>query len=258
MAGSGRTGKTGPKEHAVEDDLLWGMNVVQEALSANPRGLTEILIQKGKAGSRLQQIIDTARQAKVKLRFVDSKRLGLPGSCKHQGVVAHRAEVDCIPLDELLEQESADRILILDSIQDPRNLGSILRSALAAGFLQVILSREHTAPLSGTVARTSAGALSHLRISRVVNLSDTLKILKKNGFWIYGTVVDPAAESMYSTNFSGKTGLVIGSEGKGIRPLVQKQCDHLITIPMVRGFNSLNVSVAAALVMFEVIRPYQK
>jgi len=258
MATSKRTGKT-PRsnEQASENDLLWGMNTVKEALAGNPRSLTEILIQKGKVGPRLQKIIDTARQAKIKVRFVDSERLGVPRACKHQGVVAHRAEVDCLPLDELLELALAGsgHILILDSIQDPRNLGSILRSALAAGFRWVILTRERSAPLSGTVARTSAGALSHLRIARVVNLSDTLNILKEHGFWIYGTVVDPAARSIYRTDFSGKIGLVIGSEGKGIRPLVQKQCDHLVTIPMATDFNSLNASVAAALVMFEVVRP---
>jgi len=250
-------GKIPGHEHATVDDLLWGLNPVQEALVGNPRGLSEILIQKGKAGPRLQEIIDTARKAKIKIRFVDQERLALPRNCKHQGVVAHRSEVDCVSLDELLGQDSegVDHILILDSIQDPRNLGSILRSALAAGFHRVILTRERSAPLSGTVARTSAGALSHLRIARIVNLSDTLKLIKEHGFWIYGTVVDQAAESIYRTDFSGKVGLVIGSEGKGIRPLVQKQCDHLITIPMSTDFDSLNASVAAALVMFEIVRP---
>ena len=258
MAKSKKTGKTArSNEHALENDLLWGMNTVQEALVANPRSLAEILIQKGKGGPRLQEIIDAAREAKIKIRFVGSERLGVPRACKHQGIVAHRAEVDCISLEELLDQALVEsgHILILDSIQDPRNLGSILRSALASGFRWVILTRERSAPLSGTVARTSAGALSHLRIARVVNLSDSLNILKEHGFWIYGTIVNPAAESIYRTDFSGRIGLVIGGEGKGIRPLVQKQCDHLITIPMATDFDSLNASVAAALVMFEVVRP---
>ena len=260
MAKPKRTGAVRSKERIPEDDVLWGINTVQEALAVNPRSVTEVLIQKGKAGPRLQQIIDIARQAKVKVRFVDPERLGVPRSCKHQGIVAHRSEVACLPLDELLEQASveAGHILILDSIQDPRNLGSILRSALAAGFRWIILTRERSAPLSGTVARTSAGALAHLRISRVVNLSDTLNILKEHGFWIYGTVADPAAESIYRTDFSGNIGLVIGSEGKGIRPLVQKQCDYLVTIPMSTDFNSLNASVAAALVMFEVVHRQQE
>ncbi|MCW5214772.1 23S rRNA (guanosine(2251)-2'-O)-methyltransferase RlmB, partial [Desulfobulbus sp. US5] len=185
-----------------------------------------------------------------------AERLPVPRNCRHQGVVARQTEAELLPLEELLEQALADshRILILDSIQDPRNLGSILRSALAAGFRSIILTRERSAPLSGTVARTSAGAISHLRIAQVVNLVTTLELLKEHGFWIYGSVVEASAPSIYSTDFSGQLGLVIGSEGKGIRPLVRKHCDQLVTIPMSTDFDSLNASVAAALIMFEVVR----
>ncbi len=246
-------------EQPAADDLLWGINTVGEALRSSPRSLSEVLIQKGKAGPKLQEIIDKARLAKVRVRFVEPERMGVGRGCKHQGVVARRTEAELISLAELLASSTAatQRILILDSIQDPRNLGSILRSALAAGFTSIILTRERSAPLSGTVARTSAGAISHLQIAQVVNLADTLKLLKEKGFWIYGTVVDRGAASIYSTDFSGRIGLVIGSEGKGIRPLVQKQCDHLVTIPMATDFDSLNASVAAALVMFEVVRRQQ-
>ncbi len=243
----------------VSDDLLWGMNTVQEALQQDSRSLTEILIQKGKAGSKLQNIIDIARQEKVRVRFVEQDRMGVPRNCRHQGVVARQTEARLVPLAELLEQALAGsgRILILDSIQDPRNLGSILRSSLAAGFKYIILTRERSAPLSGTVARTSAGAVSHLRISQIVNLSDTLKLLKEKGFWIFGSVAERSGQSIYEADFSGRIGLVIGSEGKGIRPLVKKQCDHLVTIPMSTDFDSLNASVAAALIMFEVVRQQQ-
>jgi 23S rRNA (guanosine2251-2'-O)-methyltransferase len=251
-------GKTVVAEHPTTDDLLWGIHAVAEALSRSPRSLSEVLIQKGKAGPKLQEIIEKARQAKVRVRFVESERMGVGRGCKHQGIVARRTEAELISLPELLAAAvETGRILILDCIQDPRNLGSILRSALAAGFTSVILTRERSAPLSGTVARTSAGAISQLQIVQVVNLADTLKLLKDEGFWIYGTVVDRGAASMYHTDFSGRIGLVIGSEGKGIRPLVQKQCDHLITIPMATDFDSLNASVAAALVMFEVVRQQQ-
>jgi len=150
------------------------------------------------------------------------------------------------------------RLLILDSIQDPRNLGSILRSALAAGFRHVLLPRERSAPISGTVARTSAGALAHLRLYQAVNLVEALKKLKEKGFWIYGAVASRAAASLYETDFSGKVALVVGGEDKGIRPLIQKNCDRLITIPMQSGFDSLNVSVAAAVIMFEIVRPQQQ
>lgn len=241
------------EEDADNDGLLWGINTVAEALRSNPRSLSEILLEKGKAGARLQELIDAARAAEVRIRFVEADKLHLPHGCKHQGVVARQTEAQLLPLAELLAAEPA-RILLLDSIQDPRNLGSILRSALAAGFSSIVLTSERSAPLTGTVARTSVGAVAHLRISRVVNLADALRQLKEQGFWIYGAVAEAQAQSVYQTDFSGKIGIVIGSEGKGIRPLVKKHCDHLVTIPMPGGFNSLNASVAAALVMFEAVR----
>ncbi len=241
-----------------DDDLLWGINPVHEALVA--RSLSEILVVRGKGGPRIQEIVDLARTNGVRLRFVEQNRLGVVPGCRHQGVVARRAETVFLSLDRLLvdlvEEGSADsRLLVLDSIQDPRNLGSILRSALAAGFRHIILTRERSAPVSGTVARTSAGALAHLKLCQVVNLVETLKELQQQGFWSYGAVVTEDATSIYETDFSGKVALVIGSEGKGIRPLVKKSCDHLITIPMQSNFDSLNVSVAAAVIMFEIVRP---
>lgn len=250
-------GRSGEKE---TDDLIWGIHPVEEALAQGPRSLSEILIQKGKAGPKIQLIIDQARQEGVKLRFVDAARMGVPRSCKHQGVVARQSPVEYIDLEKLImEVKGRDgklqhNILVLDSIQDPRNLGSILRSALAAGFKHVVLTRERSAPVTGTVARTSAGAVAHLKICQVVNLTEALKLLKKSGYWVFAAVVGENAQELYSADFSGRVCLVIGSEGKGIRPLVKKQCDHLVTIPMQGGFNSLNASVAAALMMFEVSR----
>jgi 23S rRNA (guanosine2251-2'-O)-methyltransferase len=241
-----------PAEEA-DEGLLWGINAVGEALNSNPRRLSEILIEKGKAGTRLQELIDAARAAEVRIRFVEADKMGLPQGCRHQGVAARQAEAPLLPLAELLAAEP-ERILLLDSIQDPRNLGSILRSALAAGFSSAVLTSDRSAPLSGTVARTSAGAVAHLRISQVVNLADALRQLKEHGFWIYGAVAEPEAQSVYKADLRGKIGVVIGGEEKGIRPLVRKCCDHLITIPMSGGFNSLNASVAAALIMFEAAR----
>jgi 23S rRNA (guanosine2251-2'-O)-methyltransferase len=241
----------------LSDDLLWGINPVHEALVAS--SLSEIYVQRGKGGRRLQEIIDLARENSVRLRFVEPNRMGVPTSCRHQGVVARRAETVFLSFAELLGKfaeanDSNCKLLILDSIQDPRNLGSILRSALAAGFRYVILTRERSAPVSGTVARTSAGALAHLHLCQVVNLAETLKELTQHGFWIYGAVPADDAQSIYETDFSGNIGLVVGSEDKGIRPLIKKSCDHLVTIPMQSTFDSLNVSVAAAIIMFEIVR----
>lgn len=243
-----------------QEDLIWGINAVWEALS-HPGGSTvsEILVQAGKAGARLQQIIDTARERSVVVRFVDPDRMRVSRTCRHQGVVARLSEAQLLELDDLLAglgqiQGASPRILVLDSIQDPRNLGSILRSALAAGFSRVMMTRERSVPVTGTVARTSAGAVARMQICRVVNLADALNILKERGFWIFGAVAESNVTSIYTADFSGPIALVIGSEGKGIRPLVRRQCDHLVTIPMPGAFNSLNASVAAAVIMFEIAR----
>lgn len=254
-----------PKEFSSEeqngsDELLWGINAVSEALAANPRGLNEVLVQRGKAGPRYQEIIDRARENNVRLKFVESNRLGVPPHVKHQGVIARQAQAQLLSYEEMLAgleisgENPYPRVLAVDSVQDPRNLGAILRSALAAGFRTVIITRERSVPLTGTVARTSAGAVSHLRICQVVNLTETLKDLKQKGFWVFGTVADPSALSLYDVDFSLPLCLVVGSEGKGIRPLVQKNCDQLVTIPMDGDFNSLNASVAAAVTMFEINR----
>jgi 23S rRNA (guanosine2251-2'-O)-methyltransferase len=244
------------------EDLLWGIHPVLEAIQHHPRRLSEILIQRGKAGPKYQEIIDLARAHSVRLRFVEAGRLGVPGHSLHQGVVARQAAVQLQTLPDLLastqaaakEKNSLPRLLVLDSIQDPRNLGAILRSALAAGFTSVLLTRERSAPLSGTVARTSAGAIHQLQIGQVVNLAEALKDIRDQGFWVFGAVLDLEAVSVYAADLRVPLCLVIGSEGKGIRPLVQRQCDQLLTIPMQTDFDSLNVSVAAAIIMFEAVR----
>lgn len=239
------------------EDLLWGINTVWEALQ-NSTALGEILIQKGKAGGRIQQIIEGAKERGVKMRFVEADRMQVPRHCRHQGVVARQAAAQTYSLDTLLESLAVGlanpKILLLDSIQDPRNLGSILRSALAADFSHVIMTRDRSVPITGTVARTSAGAIAHLHLCQVVNLVETINILKEKGFWIFGAVAEQDADPIYTVDFSGPLCLVIGSEGKGIRPLVRKQCDFLVTIPMRKPFNSLNASVAAAIIMFEIAR----
>ena len=228
---------------AETEELIWGLNPVREALSG-AQALHELRVAEGKAGPRLQELIDLARRCEVPLRFVPMARLGAPRDARHQGVVARLAAVQTVELAALL-QDYAGPLLILDCIQDPHNLGSILRSALAAGFERVIVPRERSAVL---------GALSHLSICRVKNIAETLQCLKERGYWIFGAVADPYAAPIYATNFPAACCLVIGGEGRGIRPLVQKRCDQLFTIPMARGFDSLNVSAAAAVILFELAR----
>ncbi|MDY0391527.1 MAG: 23S rRNA (guanosine(2251)-2'-O)-methyltransferase RlmB [Desulfobulbus oligotrophicus] len=258
---SSPVGTAGPEPESAED-LVWGVHPVQEALEKDPTTIREITVQQGKTGYRLQRLIDLARDQGVLVRFASADRLGVPRHCRHQGVVARLNAVRVFPFSHLLErladhsQEKPRTVLALDSLQDPRNLGSILRSALAAGFSDVLMTRERSVPLTGTVVRASAGAVAHLHLYQVGNLVDALDSLKKHGYWIYGTVTEQSAASIYTVDFSGPICVVIGSEGKGLRPLVRKQSDFLVTIPMQAAFNSLNVSVAAAIVMFEIVRRY--
>jgi 23S rRNA (guanosine2251-2'-O)-methyltransferase len=242
------------------EDLIWGLNPVREALQHHPGTVREVLVLKGKAGARYQEILDLCRANRVRFRFVRQQQLGVPPGSKHQGIAARQGEVVFVPLAELVDHELAapsglfPKILVLDSIQDPRNLGAVLRSALAAGFTSVIVTRERSAPISGTTVTTSAGAARRLSISRAVNLADTLQLLKQQGFWVFGAVADPAAAPLYELDLALPLCLVVGSEAKGIRPLVRKKCDQLFTIPMQGGCDSLNVSVAAAVIMFEAVR----
>lgn len=258
---SPNSGSNAEQQQDSDTDFIWGINSVLEALAQRPESISELSVQKGKAGARIQQLVDLARQNKIKLRFVDPQRFSVPRNCNHQGVVARVTAAPLYAFEDLLalldQARGSDmpKVLVLDSIQDPHNLGSILRSALAAGFTDIILTRERSAPLGGTVAKISAGAVSHLRICQVTNLSDSLQKMKDAGFWVYGAVVDGEnVGSIYDIEFSGALCLVIGSEGKGIRPLVQKQCDQLVTIPMDKTFDSLNAAVAAAVIMFEIRR----
>ncbi|MCL2458139.1 MAG: 23S rRNA (guanosine(2251)-2'-O)-methyltransferase RlmB [Desulfobulbus sp.] len=261
MAGRGGKGKTAdetPAAQVSDSDLIWGINTVREALAQQAATISELLVERGKGGARLQEIIEIAKERGIAVRFVETDRMRVGRDCRHQGVVARLSAARLLSLEELLDRIAGaaptPRLLALDSIQDPRNLGSILRSALAAGFHHVILTKDRSVPVTSTVARTSAGAVAHLSLCQVVNLSDALNRLKTRGFWVYGAVAEPDAVPIYATDFSGPICLVIGSEGKGLRPLVRQQCDLLVTIPMRAAFDSLNASVAAAVIMFEISR----
>ncbi len=239
------------------DHLIWGVNAVTEALREPSHRVTAVRVEKGRGGERLQHLINLARERGVAVDFVNCGCLGVTRGISHQGVAALLGPVPCLTFDALLadlEESKGASILALDALQDPRNVGSILRSALAAGFRHVLMTRKRSVPLTGTVARTSAGALAHLKISQVTNMSNALAALKEAGYWIYGAVVEPEAEPVYTADFGGRVCLVLGGEAKGIRPLVRRQCDHLITIPMQATFNSLNVAVAAGILMFEINR----
>ncbi len=247
----------------ASDDLIWGIHPVAEALSEEPDRIVELILQKDKRGTKWEEIIDAARKSDTKLSFVTS--LTISGDddnrIRHQGIVARMSSTALLPFEEMLQKfeemvkiGEMPRLIVCDTIQDPHNLGAIIRSAYASGMAGVVMTREKSAPLGGVAAKSSAGAISHIDISQVTNLAMALQQLKKAGAWIFGAVKDNEAQSLYQTDLCLPACIVVGSEGKGIRPLVQKQCDILVSIPMAGQLDSLNSSVAAAVIMFEAMR----
>ena len=232
---------------------LAGIHPVREALRAgNP--LDHVLIAKGMGGPRIQELIDLCRARKIPVRFEPREQLDRAAkSATHQGVVAIGGEQQYASL----EQTTAGRGLhvVLDGIEDPHNLGAIIRTAHAAGAAAVVIPERRAAGLTETVARTSAGALAYLPVVRVANISRTLEDLKKRGYWIYG--LDERAKEPYDRiEFTAPTAMVLGAEGKGLHQTVARHCDFLVSIPMAgagdgQGVASLNVSVAAGVVLFE-------
>lgn len=244
-------------------EVVWGINPVIEALRVCPQAIREITVDKDKSGQRIEQIIELAQSKAVPVNIVQHRHSA--GSAKHgrhdevesaQGVSA-RIVLPTLTLEELLDKladiPQAPLLLALDSIQDPHNLGAIIRSAVAAGANGIILPKDRSAPITATVIKTSAGAVFHAHICRVTNLVNSFRLLKKNGIWIFGATKE-AAQSIYDSDLTIPACLVIGSEGKGLRPLVAEQCDFNITIPMQGSLDSLNASVAAGIILFEVMR----
>ena len=256
-------GRRGERRIHFSDDLIWGIHPVTETLIGEKQYLKEVFLQKEKRGRNWEQFLGLIKKSGVKYHFLDRISItGAPdGPITHQGVVARVTPVPLIKFTDLLAGFSADmsadmipRILACDTIQDPHNLGAIIRSAHAAGVNRILLPRERSAPLGGVTAKASAGALSKVDICQVTNLCQALKAIKDAGGWVFGAVKEDVAQSIYQTDFTLPICLVIGSEGQGIRPLVRKQCDVLISIPMVGSLDSLNSSVAGAVIMFEMHR----
>lgn len=247
----------------MSDDLLWGIHPVFEALEQEADRISEIILVKDRKGGKREDIIEKAKAAGIKINFVAALRLlGENASqVRHQGVVAKMSQTSLMPFDDLLDkfeklvkQGTNPRIIVLDTLQDPHNIGAIIRSAHASGFDGVLLTRERSAPIGGTAAKSAAGAMSHIDICQVTNLAQALQSLKKVGAWVFGAIKDADAQSLYKADLVLPACVVVGSEGSGIRPLVRKQCDVLLSIPMEGQLDSLNSSVAAGVIMFEMLR----
>jgi 23S rRNA (guanosine2251-2'-O)-methyltransferase len=227
--------------------LLSGIHPVAEALRAG-RPLDRILVAQGAGGPRLQEIIDLARRASVAVRFEPRSALDrLAGSPAHQGVVAMGAAKKYADLDAAI---TAELVVVLDGVEDPHNLGAIVRTAHAAGAGAVVIPERRAASVTDVVAKAAAGSLEHLPIVRVTNINRTLEEFKERGYWIYG--LDERGPELYTAvDYGSPTVLVLGGEGKGLHEQVRKHCDLLVRIPMAGKISSLNVSVAAGVFLFE-------
>jgi len=195
------------------------------------------------------KIVDKLTKNNVPIKYVD-KNFFENVDMNHQGVMI---EVDSYKYADLSELENANRLILLDKIEDPHNLGAIIRSAESFGFDGVIIPEHRSAKVTPIVYKTSAGAINNIKVVMVTNLNQTIENLKENGFWIYG-LAGEASENIAQTNLTGKVGLVVGNEGDGLSRLVRENCDVLVKIPMLGKVNSLNASVASALSMYEVLR----
>ena len=242
-------------------DRLTGIHAVREALESG-RALERIVIARGRHGDRLEEIVTKARERGVPVRFEERAIVDrLAGTPQHQGVVAMAAAKHTLDLEDLLKiapkgSSAPGLLVVLDGVEDPHNLGAVIRSALAAGASGIILPDRRAAGLNETVARAAAGALEHLPVARVVNIARAMEQLKEAGYWTVG--LDERAERKHSdVDYKGAVAIVLGGEGAGLHELVRKRCDFLVSIPTTGPVRSLNVSVAAGVVLFEAVRQRQ-
>jgi len=239
-------------------NIITGIHAVREALDSG-RAIDHISIARGRHGERVEELVRLARQRGVPVRFEDRAQVDrLAGTREHQGVVALAAAKKMLGLEDLLARIAPARgreglLVLLDGVEDPHNLGAIVRTALAAGADGIVIPERRAAPLTEAVERASAGALAHLPVARVTNLVRAMEELKEAGYWLVG--LDERAEKSYTeADFTIPTALVLGGEGKGLHELTRKRCDFLVSIPTTGPVRSLNVSVAAGVVLFEAIR----
>ncbi|MDQ8758649.1 23S rRNA (guanosine(2251)-2'-O)-methyltransferase RlmB [Streptococcus ruminantium] len=237
-----------------QNDIVYGVHAVTESLQANTGN--KLYIQDDLRGKKVDKVKALAAEKKVSISWTPKKTLSeMTDGAVHQGFVLRVSEFAYAELSTILEkaeQQDNPLILILDSLTDPHNFGSILRTADATGVCGVIIPKHRAVGVTPVVSKTSTGAVEHVPIARVTNLSQTLDKLKEVGFWIFGTDMNGTPSTKWNT--SGKLALIIGNEGKGISVNIKKQVDEMITIPMTGHVQSLNASVAAAILMYEVSR----
>ena len=237
--------------------IVYGIHPVLHVLHTRPESVQKMWLAFGKTGQGARHVLSLARTLRIPVTFKDRKALDRhAGTPHHQGVVAVVSERAPLTLEELLQAPRPHPhrvVLLLDRVQDPHNLGAIVRTANAAGADAVVLSRHGSAPMTPAAAKAAAGAMETTRICTVPNVVDAIESLKRSGFWVFGA--DPAGDrTLFEVDFHRDVCIVLGGEGRGLRPLVKKRCDARVRIPQWGDVQSLNVSVAAALFLYEVRR----
>lgn len=240
-----------------QTEWIYGIHAIDSAIEKHPENVVQIVIAKNSRNPRLENSIQAAQGLGLKVSYETLQYLNKHCKERHQSIIA-LVKVPKLPDESDLKNDIKNLnkpfVLILDNIEDPRNLGACLRSADAAGVDMVVFPKHKSAGLTPIAKKTAAGAADNLKIYQVTNIVKSLEILKDNGVWIAGTDLAEGSKPIYETDLKGSMGLVLGNEGKGIRPLVRKHCDFLIHIPMYGTVQSLNVSVATGIALFEVKR----
>ena len=242
----------------MNEEIIYGINPVLEALKAERKILDQVLIAEGKQGAAFQTLRQLAREKGIPIQVRPKETLTqLAKTERHQGVIGLPTDSPYTSFEDLLRMlrsaQDYASVLILDGIEDPQNLGSLIRTAEACAAGGVIIPKDRAVGVTPAVVKASAGAVAHIPVVRVTNIARTLEELKREGFWIVGADAR-GKKNLYGMKFDMKVGLVIGSEGKGIRPLVLKKCDYTIFVPMKGKISSLNAAVAGAVILFEILR----
>ena len=244
-----------PRE--LPDDVLVGRNAVTEALKSG-RGINKLWIASGDREGSVSEIAALAKERGIVVQYVERAKIeALAGGHRHQGVLAYVAPVPYAELDDILkaaeEKGEAPFLVLLDELEDPHNLGALLRTADATGVHGILIPKRRSVSLNATVAKTSAGAVEYVPVARIGNIAQTLKKLKEKGFWVAGADMD-GEKAYYEADLTGPLVLVVGSEGKGMSRLTKEACDFIVRMPMVGRINSLNASVAGSILMYESMR----
>ena len=242
----------------VKTEILFGINPVLEALNAGRRTFFEVYIVERKISDRLERMVTLSKAKKIPVVRVDPLKLkSLTGTDQNQGVGARTSSYPLSGLSDIIDNIRPDDknqlLLLVDNVMDPHNLGALIRTALCVGVEGIIIPKDRSVPPTPSVSKASAGALEHIRLARATNMVTTIKTLKEKGWWIAG-MEKASDKSIFLSDLTGHLAIVIGGEEKGMRPLVKKHCDFLMSIPQKGPINSLNASVAGAVAMYEAFR----